>query len=116
MELKKGFVLREICGDYMQPSNKLFTNEKGGFINPDLVLKWLKNMLKKADVGSYTLHSLRHTCITLQLLNGVPLVTASARAGHSRTSTTSDIYAHFLKSSDMQAADVLDSLFTKNSN
>lgn len=108
--------LREICGDYMQPSNKLFTNEKGGFINPDLVLKWLKNMLKKADVGSYTLHSLRHTCITLQLLNGVPLVTASARAGHSRTSTTSDIYAHFLKSSDMQAADVLDNLFTKNSN
>lgn len=42
---------------------------------------------------------------------GVPLVTVSDRAGHTRTSTTTDIYSHFIKSSDKDAADKLDSIF-----
>lgn len=42
---------------------------------------------------------------------GVPLVTVAGRAGHARTSTTTEIYSHFLKSSDKVAADKLEELF-----
>ena len=40
-----------------------------------------------------------------------PLVTVSGRAGHSRTSTTTDIYSHFIQSSDTVAVSTLDNLF-----
>jgi len=47
----------------------------------------------------------------MQIAAGVPLVTVAARAGHARPSTTSDIYAHFIKSSDRSAAEVIDKVF-----
>ena len=59
---------------------------------------------------------LRHTNITLQIAKGIPLVTVAARAGHSRTSTTSDIYSHFIKTSDENAADALDNFFNHKNN
>lgn len=55
--------------------------------------------------------ALTHTNITLQILSGVPLVTVAGRAGHSRTSTTSDIYSHFVKTSDDGAAEKLERTF-----
>lgn len=69
-------------------------------------------MLREANIDHYSLHSLRHTNITLQIAAGVPIVTVSARAGHARTSTTSDIYAYALRSTDRLAADKLGSIFS----
>jgi len=42
---------------------------------------------------------------------GVPSVTVAGRAGHARTSTTTDIYSLFLKNSDRTAAEKLEQLF-----
>ena len=42
---------------------------------------------------------------------GVPVAIASSRAGHARTSTTSDIYTHVIKSVDRTAADTLNNMF-----
>ena len=100
----------------MKPSQKLFTKENGEMINPGILRDWLKRIIKKMDIGYYTLHSLRHTNISIQLAAGVPLVTVSVRAGHSRTSTTSDIYSHIIQSSDRQAAEILNNIFSKNIN
>lgn len=64
-----------------------------------------------AGLPHRTVHSLRHTNITMQIAAGVPLVTAAGGAGHARTSTTTDIYSHFLKSFDKTAAEKLEQLF-----
>ena len=40
-----------------------------------------------------------------------PPLTVAGRAGHARTSNTTDIYSHFLKSSDKAAARMLESVF-----
>ncbi len=37
--------------------------------------------------------------------------TVSSRAGHSNIRITSDVYGHFLKSSDREAADKIDKMF-----
>lgn len=58
-----------------------------------------------------TLHSLRHTNITLQLVAGVDTKTVPARAGHSKVSTTSDFYSHFIKNSDIHASEILNKIF-----
>lgn len=42
------------------------------------------------------------------------IVTVAGRAGHSRTSTTTDIYSKFIKSSDEAAAETLENLLVPN--
>jgi len=37
--------------------------------------------------------------------------TVSARAGHSKVSTTSDFYSHFIKNSDIHASEILNKIF-----
>ena len=51
------------------------------------------------------------TNITMQIAAGVPIVTVAGRAGHARTSTTTDIYSHFLKTADRSAAQKLEEIF-----
>ena len=72
---------------------------------------WMKKLLKENNLPEVNVHSLRHTNITLQIALGVPLVTVAGRTGHSRTSTTTNIYSHFLKTSDDLAAEKLESIF-----
>ena len=107
--------LRQQCGDYIKTSDRLFTSERGNTIHPEMMLHWLNKVLNAAHIEHHTLHSLRHTNITMQIAAGVPITTVSARAGHSKASTTSDIYSHFLQSSDKQAADVIDNIFKHKS-
>ncbi|MDE5714718.1 MAG: hypothetical protein K2I42_01140 [Anaeroplasmataceae bacterium] len=47
----------------------------------------------------------------MQITTGVPLVIVSGQAVHSRTSTTTDIYSHFIQSSDNVAESTLDNQF-----
>lgn len=98
-------------GDFYIDQDKVFTSQNGRYINPSVLTGWLNEVLVEAGLPHYSIHSLRHTNIALQIAAGVPLVTVSARAGHARTSTTSDIYAYLLKSSDQEAADQLDNVF-----
>ena len=102
---------KEAYGDYFRPTDKVFTQEDGRNINPGTLYEWHVKVLKAAGIEHFSLHSVRHTNITMQIVAGVPLVTVSARAGHARTSTTTDTYAHFIRSSDLAAAQTLDRLF-----
>ena len=47
----------------------------------------------------------------MQITTGVPLVIVFGQAVHSRTSTTTDIYSHFIQSSDNVAESTLDNQF-----
>ena len=101
-------------GDRWIDSGRLFVQEHGEPICPSTIRFWLNKLLTENGMPHITVHSLRHTNITMQIAAGVPLVTVAGRAGHSRTSTTTDIYSHFIKSSDQYAAEVLEDIFVKN--
>ena len=105
---------RSILGDEWAKSDRLMISDEGNIITPSAYIKWLHKILDKAGLKNVTLHSLRHTNITMQLTAGVDLRTVSARAGHSRTSTTTDIYSHFIKTSDKHASKILDKMFEEN--
>ena len=97
---------KKLGKDYNK-DNYLFTNMIGGMCNLDILESWMKKVLVKANLSHHTLHSLRHTNITLQIAAGVPIVTVASRAGHSKTSTTTDIYAYSLIGSDKLAASAI---------
>ena len=83
----------------------------GDPIYPSTIEFWVDKVCQAAELPHRTVHSLRHTNITMQIAAGIPLVTVAGRAGHARTSTTTDIYSHFLKSSDKTAAKMLENIF-----
>lgn len=102
---------RNLLSDIWHDTDRVIVNDEGKPIHPSTYIAWLKKILKKAHLKKVNLHSLRHTNITLQLVSGVDLRTVSARAGHARTSTTTDIYSHFIRNSDVHASQTLDNIF-----
>lgn len=102
---------KHYLGDRWKDTDRLFCTEDGKTISPGLFRVWLQKTLAKADLPKVSLHSLRHTNITLQLIAGVDMKTVSARAGHSKASTTSDFYSHFIKNSDIHASEIINKIF-----
>lgn len=94
-------------------SDRLLLSDDGRIVCPTMYVKWLKEITDRIGLPKVTLHSLRHTNITLQIIAGVDMKTVSTRAGHARVSTTSDIYSHFLKSSDKNASETINKLFSR---
>ena len=66
------------------------------------------------NIPDINFHGTRHTSATLLISEGLDVVEVSHRLGHSKTSTTEDIYAHQLEKVDEHAADVLDSILNKS--
>ena len=102
---------KKYLGDRWSKTDRLFCTDDGDDISPGLFIVWLHKILDRASLPRVTLHSLRHTNITLQLANGVDMKTVSVRAGHSKASTTSDFYSHFLKTPDQHASATIDKIF-----
>lgn len=119
------------CGSLWVDSNRLFTQWDGKPMFPDTPSKWFRKFINKHnetimndkdipqdDKKKYLLpelnfHGLRHTNATLLIGEGVDIQTVSGRLGHARASTTTDIYGHYLKNKNREAADKLQTLFSK---
>jgi integrase len=91
-------------------SATIFTNLVGNPMDAGGLKRTWRRILRDANAGHVRFHDLRHASATYMLAAGAPLVAVSARLGHTRTSTTTDIYAHVLPGMGREAADLLDSL------
>ena len=92
----------------------VFIQANGNQMYPDTPTKAIKKIIRRYNkehpddpLPEVTLHGLRHTNATLSLISGTDIKAISERLGHSKTSTTMDIYAHALKKADREAADNL---------
>lgn len=113
---------------------RIFTTDHGTPMFPSTPSKWFTKFIKEhnekimkdpsikeEDKANYLIdeinfHGLRHTNATLLIAEGTDVVTVSKRLGHSKTSTTTDIYAHQLRKTDVEAANKLEGLFGKKIN
>jgi integrase len=100
-------------GDQWSGGDWVFTAWDGHRMHPDTISKWFPEFLKKNNLPHIPFHGLRHTSATLLIAEGSDIREVSGRLGHSNTSTTGDIYAHFLKKADQAAAEKLDNLMTR---
>lgn len=102
----------EIEGKQVE-NDLLFTRWNGAPIDPDSITTWFGKFLAAHDLPPVHFHSLRHTNASLLIAAHVPITTVSGRLGHAKTSTTTDIYAGFIRSADAAAADALASVFDR---
>ena len=98
----------------------LFIQENGKILHPSSPYHKFKEILmnynstvtdEKLKLPMISLHDLRHTSASLLLTNHVDLMTVSKRLGHSKKSTTLDIYAHIIEDIDAVASDKMEDLF-----
>ncbi|MDF2916580.1 MAG: site-specific integrase [Microbacterium sp.] len=82
------------AGNRWRDEGFVFTTAEGSAVEPQNVLRTVRESARKAGLESVTVHSLRHTYATAALLNGVALKVVSANLGHASIQITADTYGH----------------------
>lgn len=86
--------------------------DNGKNFSPGAVSHLFSEILKRNNFRHIRFHDLRHTNATLMLKSNTSPKVASARLGHSKTSTTLDIYSHVVKELQEDTAKKLNDFFT----
>lgn len=94
--------------------DRLFTQYNGIPMHPDTASKWLKKFIDRNDLPDFHIHSLRHTNISLMIMQGVPLPSVAKLAGHSSTATTTRIYSHSIQSAEQLAIEKVANVINPN--
>ena len=88
-------------GDQWHNTGYLFFQEKasnaGKPMHPDTLNDWLSEFSKRYDLPHINPHAFRHTMASILYFNNVDSVSISHRLGHSKISTTTDIYSHIME-------------------
>ena len=100
----------------LRPDAFLFSNAITGDAPwvPNEVTKRFIRLRNKIGADKVRLHDLRHFAATRLLAAGVPVRTVSGRLGHANAATTLGVYAHFVESSDRDAAAKLEALLASS--
>ncbi len=77
-----------------RPNWFVFTNDLGGVLLQNTLLKAFKKILKEAGIPERKIHDLRHTFATMSLHNGDDIKTVQENLGHATAAFTLSVYAH----------------------
>lgn len=102
----------EIMGNVVE-NDLLFTRWDGRPIRPGAITSWFPKFLRVHNLPPVRFHSLRHSNAALLIAAHVPVTTVAGRLGHAQVSTTTNIYAGFIRASDAKAADALTDAFDR---
>lgn len=100
--------LRFKNGDRWQGGEYVFVKDDGSVIHPDSLTAYLRKFSEKhSELPHINPHAFRHTVASVLINSGQDIVTVSRRLGHSRTSTTLDVYSHLIAEADADASEVI---------
>jgi integrase len=98
-------------GSLWEDQELVFPNQTGRPMNPWIVTKRFKRILKEEGLPEVRFHDLRHTCATLLLTKGVHPKIVQELLGHSTISVTLDVYSHILPSLQREAVRAMEDIF-----
>lgn len=96
-----------------QENDLVFPSSTGTPMNQSNMLKQFAAIQIAADVKHIRFHDLRHIAASIMLNHGIPLLTVSYILGHSQPSTTLNMYGHQFSAMELQAACLVDDIFSK---
>ena len=98
---------KRASGIWQNSANLVFTSTIGTPLDPEAFGRTVPRICKKAELGHWSIHELRHSCASLLLAMGVPLEVVSDTLGHASIRVTMDVYGHLLAPSRMHAAEAM---------
>ena len=100
-----------LLGDRWRGIGRIVCNWDGAPVHHDTPSKWFR---KFADANGFTgvrFHDLRHTHATLLFADNIDAVAVASRLGHDDASTTLRIYAHAIRTRDLESAAAMQRLY-----
>ena len=91
---KAGDSWRGYQNDEERKTALVFTSPDGGNLNPKVLWRHCKKVLKSIGIEDMTVHDLRHSFAVLSLEAGDDIKVISGNLGHASTSFTLDTYGH----------------------
>jgi integrase len=92
-------------GSSYQRNDLVFASDEGTPLNSgNLTKRYYQKILKEARLEHRTLYSLRHSCATLLLAEGVNIKVIQERLGHSDITLTLSTYSHVLEGMQADAS------------
>ena len=99
--------LKEKNGERWAGSDYVFVQDDGKPIDPNSVTRWLSRFSARHHLPHINPHAFRHTAASAMTKRKLDPVTVSKRLGHSRVSTTMDIYSHLFEEADAEASETI---------
>lgn len=98
---------RLAAGERWHHQGLVFTTTVGTPIDPHNRRRSFVSLCKRAGLGHWHPHELRHSAASIMLAQGVPLEVVSDVLGHSSIRITKDVYGHVMEPQKRQAADAM---------
>ena len=99
---------------YYKDRGFVFAQDDGSPLHPDSITAWLTKFSKKYGFRPLHPHMFRHSAASALIYGGLDVTSTAKRLGHSRTSTTLDVYAHLIQDAEQKSADILSEAFLKH--
>lgn len=100
--------LRFKNGDQWKGDDYCFVQDDGSVIFPDSITAYLNSLnVKYPQLPHINPHAFRHSVASVLISNQIDPVTVSKRLGHSRVSTTVDLYSHLIAEADADASETI---------
>jgi integrase len=95
---------RIAIGPAWRKHDLIFPSALGTPLDPDNVSHWFSRICRRAGLGHWHLHELRHSGASLMLAQGTDLYVVSEVLGHSSVAITKDVYGHLVEGQKRAAA------------
>lgn len=95
---------RLAVGEAWVDNGLVFPSELGTPLDPDNVSHLFSRICRRAGLGHWHLHELRHSGASLMLAQGTDLYVVSEVLGHSSIAITKDVYGHLVEGQKRAAA------------
>jgi hypothetical protein len=95
------------AGESWTESGLMFPTTFGNPSDPDTFSHLFSKLAKKADLGHWRPHELRHSGASLMLAQGTPLHVVSDVLGHASIAITKDIYGHLMEGDKRAATEAI---------
>ena len=99
--------LKEKNGELWAGNDYLFVQNDGKPMDPNSITQWFAGFSARHNLPHINPHAFRHTAASAMTQNKLDPVTVSKRLGHTRVSTTMDIYSHMFDDADEEACETI---------
>ena len=108
--------LRLKLGDKWIESDRLMTAWNGKALYPGTMSQWFPKFLREQKLDSLNYHGLRHTFATLMDRTEISDADLSRLLGHTKVSTTKNLYTHAMPGADSLAANLMQNIIKPSKN
>jgi len=105
------FELRIANGDRWEDSGFMFVQDNGKPMNPTSITSYCRKFGKKYNINHCHPHKFRHSYASTLILNHMDDVSLARSMGHSRPSTSKNLYGHIMDRAQERSASIIENAY-----